>query len=137
MQSKLVNAIALATSPIAVILTDEKPEAALQFKEGGWGCVAATMLGVSKGKTAVFDRQSYGCPGTGVPRLQGLHAGEREWAGAVLQVQQDGDREASRQRLRAQGPDDRKSQQDLHRLGLPEAALSSWPEDGQSQALPL
>ena len=66
MQSKLVDAIALASSPIAVILTDEKPEAALQFKENGWGCVAATMLGVSKGKTAVLDRQTYGCPGGGV-----------------------------------------------------------------------
>jgi uncharacterized protein (DUF169 family) len=66
MESRLVEAIALASPPVAVILTDEKPEAALQFKEGGWGCVAATMLAVSRGKTAVFDRQSYGCPGGGV-----------------------------------------------------------------------
>jgi uncharacterized protein (DUF169 family) len=63
MQSKLAEAIALASSPIAVILTDEKPEAALQFKEGGWGCTAANMLAVSKGKTAVFDRRCSGCPG--------------------------------------------------------------------------
>ena len=66
MKSKLVEAIALSSSPIAVILTDSRPEAALQFKEGSWGCVAASMLAVSKGKTAVFDRRSYGCPGGGV-----------------------------------------------------------------------
>lgn len=65
MQSKLADAIALASSPVAIILSDDKPEGALQFKENGWGCVAASMLAVSKGKTAVFDRQTYGCPGGG------------------------------------------------------------------------
>jgi uncharacterized protein (DUF169 family) len=62
MQSKLARAIALQSSPIAVILADAKPESALHFKEGEWGCVAASMLAVSKGKTAVFDRRS-GCSG--------------------------------------------------------------------------
>ena len=63
MQSKLAEAIALSSSPIAVILADDKPEDALQFKEGAWGCTAATMVAVSKGKTAVFDRHCSGCPG--------------------------------------------------------------------------
>jgi uncharacterized protein (DUF169 family) len=62
MQSKLAQAIALASSPVAVILTDERPQGALQFKEGAWGCVAASMLAVSAGKTAAFDRRS-GCAG--------------------------------------------------------------------------
>ncbi len=62
MQSKLAAAVALRSSPIAVILADEKPQGALQFKEGEWGCVAASMLAVSRGETAVFDRRS-GCPG--------------------------------------------------------------------------
>lgn len=62
MQSKLAEAIGLASSPIAVVLADEKPQGAVQFKEGGWGCVAASMIVVSRGKTAVFDRRS-GCPG--------------------------------------------------------------------------
>jgi uncharacterized protein (DUF169 family) len=95
MQSKLVDAIALASSPIAVILTDEKPEAALQFKEGGWGCVAANMLGVSKGKTAVFDRQSYGCPGGGV----GLGFGNayEQRCFAIDKLLSTGDPEAAKQ----------------------------------------
>jgi len=66
MQSKLAEELALATSPVAVILTDDKPEGALQFKEGAWGCVASTMVAVAKGRTAVFDRKSFGCPGGGV-----------------------------------------------------------------------
>jgi uncharacterized protein (DUF169 family) len=65
MQSRLVDAIALESSPVAVILSDERPEAALRFKENGWGCAAASMLAVSRGRTAVFDRQTYGCPGGG------------------------------------------------------------------------
>jgi uncharacterized protein (DUF169 family) len=62
MQSRLAEAIALTSSPLAVILTDERPRGALQFKEGAWGCVAASMIAVSQGKTAVFDRKS-GCAG--------------------------------------------------------------------------
>jgi uncharacterized protein (DUF169 family) len=52
-------------SPIAVILTDDKPEEALQFKENRWGCVAAMLVAASKGRTAVFDRNTFGCVGGG------------------------------------------------------------------------
>jgi uncharacterized protein (DUF169 family) len=51
--------------PITVITSDVKPDDALQFKEGRWGCVAAMMVAASKGKTAVFDRQTFGCVGGG------------------------------------------------------------------------
>jgi len=65
MNSRLVEALRLGSSPVAVILTDTRPPDALQFKEGGWGCVASMMLAASKGRTAVFDRQTFGCPGGG------------------------------------------------------------------------
>ena len=66
MRSPLVDALRLDSSPIAVILTDDAPEGALRFKEGRWGCVGSTMTAVSKGRTAVFDRKTFGCPGGGV-----------------------------------------------------------------------
>ncbi len=65
MDSRLVDALGLRLDPVAVILTDERPEGALQFKEGRWGCVASTMIACAKGRTAVFDRETFGCPGGG------------------------------------------------------------------------
>jgi uncharacterized protein (DUF169 family) len=65
MDSVLVDALGLRLGPVAVILTDERPEGALQFKEGRWGCVASTMVACARGRTAVFDRKTFGCPGGG------------------------------------------------------------------------
>ncbi|CAH2030105.1 DUF169 domain-containing protein [Trichlorobacter ammonificans] len=67
MQSAIATAIGLASEPVALLLTDEKPEGALQFDEGKWGCVVS-MFGAAatKGKIAVFDSRSYGCFGGGV-----------------------------------------------------------------------
>ena len=61
----LIDALRLSSSPVAVLLTDVRPQGALQFKPGRWGCVASTMLAVAKGRTAVFDRETFGCPGGG------------------------------------------------------------------------
>jgi uncharacterized protein (DUF169 family) len=63
MNSKIVNSLKCKYSPVAIILTDEKPEAALQFKEHRWGCVAAMIVAASKGRTAVFNRETVGCIG--------------------------------------------------------------------------
>jgi len=65
LESKVAHAIALGSSPVAVVLTDERPPEAVQFKEDRWGCVGQMIVAVSKGRTAVFDRTSFGCPGGG------------------------------------------------------------------------
>ncbi|MEQ8200325.1 MAG: DUF169 domain-containing protein [Syntrophomonadaceae bacterium] len=67
MESKLVEALKVKMQPIAVLLTDTKPAGGVQFKAGARrGCVGTMMLAAARGRTAIFDRQTYGCPGGGV-----------------------------------------------------------------------
>lgn len=67
MKSELVNKLRLSCDPVAVFFTDDKPENALEFKSGVRGCVASMLYTcASKGKTTVFDENTYGCPGGGV-----------------------------------------------------------------------
>jgi uncharacterized protein (DUF169 family) len=65
MQSRLAEALRLKDSAVAVLLTDNKPPGAIQFKEGRMGCVGAMMLTAAKGRVGVFDRKTFGCPGGG------------------------------------------------------------------------
>ena len=75
MHSQLVNDLKLKMQPVAVMLTVNKPEDGLHFKEGSRrGCVASMLVSASKkNRMAYFDRKSYGCPGGGT----GLGFGDR------------------------------------------------------------
>ena len=75
MNSQLVNALKFKMQPVALILTDDKPDEGLHFKEDSRrGCVASMLVSASKkSRVAYFDRKSYGCPGGGT----GLGFGDR------------------------------------------------------------
>ena len=73
MKSRIAEALALKYEPVAILLTDGKPDNAIQFKEGKFGCVMAMLAAAVRGRQAVFDRKTFGCPGGGV----GLGFGNR------------------------------------------------------------
>jgi uncharacterized protein (DUF169 family) len=52
-------------NPVAIIFTDDKPADAMQFRKGKWGCVMMLFAQAARGKTAVFDRETFGCFGGG------------------------------------------------------------------------
>ncbi|RQD72790.1 MAG: hypothetical protein D5R97_10340 [Candidatus Syntrophonatronum acetioxidans] len=66
MESSLAQAIKLKNDPVAILWTDIRPEKALQFSKGQWGCVVEMLARAAEGHTAVFDRKAHGCPGGAV-----------------------------------------------------------------------
>lgn len=63
MQSKIAAALHMKTEPVAVYRTAVRPEGALMFKPGVWGCVIAMLGAAAKGRTAAFDRETVVCRG--------------------------------------------------------------------------
>jgi uncharacterized protein (DUF169 family) len=66
MDSAIAKAIKLKFRPVALLWSDNRPEDAMQFGEGKWGCVMWLVASSAKGRTAVCDRKTFGCPGGGV-----------------------------------------------------------------------
>ena len=67
MNSNLAQTLKLKHNPVALIWSDDKPADAKQFAPGKWGCVMMLFAQTAtRGKTAVFDRETFGCVGGGV-----------------------------------------------------------------------
>ena len=66
MESQIAKATHLQYQPVALLWSDDKPEGAMQFSEGRWGCVMWLLVHAAKGKPAVADRKTFGCFGGGV-----------------------------------------------------------------------
>jgi uncharacterized protein (DUF169 family) len=73
MNSRIASILDLKFKPVVLLWSDEKPEKAIEFKQGGWACVMFSFANAAKGKTAVFGRETFGCWGGGV----GLGFGNR------------------------------------------------------------
>jgi hypothetical protein len=65
MHSPLAEALGVKIAPVAIVLTDQRPSDATQFKPGRMGCVASMLLTAAKGRTVFFDKDTFGCPGGG------------------------------------------------------------------------
>ncbi len=66
MDCKIAKAIHSKYHPVALIWSDVKPEAAMQFQERKWGCVMWLMANAAKGKSSACDIKTFGCVGAGV-----------------------------------------------------------------------
>jgi uncharacterized protein (DUF169 family) len=81
MESKIAQAIRAKFPPVAILLSDEKPEPATRFAEGKWGCLMWLLAGAVKGTTAAVDERRFGCLGGGT----GLGFGNQyeAWPGGI------------------------------------------------------
>ena len=81
MDSAIAQAIRAEIPPVAIVFSDTKPEGAMQFTEGRWGCVMWLLANAAKGRRAVADSRTFGCIGGGV----GLGFGNQylNWPGGI------------------------------------------------------
>ena len=64
MKSSTAEKLRLDYEPVAILWSDVKPQGALQIKPHAQACIMPFFAQVvTKGKTVVFDRETYGCPG--------------------------------------------------------------------------
>jgi len=65
MKSEIAKVLSLKNEPIVVLGTNEKLNNTVQFREGKMGCVIDMLIAAVRGRTAVFNRRTFGCPGGG------------------------------------------------------------------------
>ncbi len=64
MKSITAEKLRLEYEPVAILWSNTKPDGALQIKPHGQTCIMPYFAQVAtNGRTAVFDRETYGCPG--------------------------------------------------------------------------
>jgi hypothetical protein len=81
MNSKIADLIKFKGHAVAIILSDNKPDDGIQFKENIWGCVASMLSAAAvKGKTAFFDRKTFGCQSV----LFSFAEGDRKMQRAII-----------------------------------------------------
>lgn len=66
MESLIAKFLGLKSEPVAVLFSNDKPEGAAQFTRGSHGCAMFMFAAATRGKTAVFDRETFGCLGGGI-----------------------------------------------------------------------
>ena len=65
MKSVTAETLKLRYQPVSVVLTDEKPDNAVEFKKGKFGCVMMLLSAAARGRQAVASRETVSCPGGG------------------------------------------------------------------------
>jgi uncharacterized protein (DUF169 family) len=66
MESLIAKAIQIKCQPVALLWSNQKPQGAMQFQNGKWGCIMWLVAHAAKGKSAVADAKTFGCFGGGV-----------------------------------------------------------------------
>lgn len=66
MKSMIAERLKLKYSPVAIVFSEQKPEGAIEFTEGKWGCTISMLVAASKGRKAALSQKNFGCLGGGV-----------------------------------------------------------------------